>query len=658
MTDQTGSKSKRGTMRFFRDERGNIMPMAAIAMIAMAGMVGGGVDMSRGYMVQNRLQNACDAGVLAGRRAIGDNGFDTAAQTQADNYFYTNFDEAGEGTTSTAFTPVSAEDGNRVDGTASTTMNTAVMKLFGFDSINLSVDCSASMSVGNSDVMMVLDTTGSMSSNLGGQSRMAALQNAMKSFYDTVKAASAGSNARVRYGFVPYSSSINVGSLVYNLNSSYIADEMTIQSLVPQYDEVEVEGDEVIGWEDPVYSTADAGYGDIEVFDWTDHSGSHNRRWKCEDALPNNSSWVNAGSNSSSSNETINGAGQKVLTTTTVQTQVRSSYRCIKRSRRNFWVQVQSQSRQRFSNEYETSDPIHEIITTTEFDGYLYKQVDDVDVSTFKTFASTGAITGDDGETEYSSWNGCIEERETVSTDNFSFSSILGITPSGATDLDIDTPPNTSDDATKWKPMWPEMARRRVVQQYGNYYYTNNLESEHGLDVSYTCPRQAQLLTEMSESAFDTYADSLTPSGNTYHDLGMIWGARLASPTGIFQSNVTAAPANGGSVARHIIFMTDGEMVPNRSILTTYGIERYDRRVTDNGQSEHADRHRARFLAVCQAARAKGMRVWVIAFASALTTNLETCASTDSAFTANNASQLNYAFQEIAKNVGELRVVQ
>ena len=84
------------------DSSGNIMPMSAIALIALAGMIGGGVDVSRAYMVKNRLQNACDAGVLAGRRAVSDQGFDEEAEAQANAYFGTNFDESDEDEVETA----------------------------------------------------------------------------------------------------------------------------------------------------------------------------------------------------------------------------------------------------------------------------------------------------------------------------------------------------------------------------------------------------------------------------------------------------------------------------------------------------------------------------------------------------------------------------
>src|SRR3546814_5778176 len=76
-------------------------------------------------------------------------------------------------------------------------------------------------------------------------------------------------------------------------------------------------------------------------------------------------------------------------------------------------------------------------------------------------------------------------------------------------------------------------------------------------NVPYACPREARLLQVWSSvSTFDDYVDSLTPSGNTYHDIGLLCGARLMSHTGIFASDNAFTP-NGGQIQRILIFMTD-----------------------------------------------------------------------------------------------------
>ncbi|MCB2072461.1 MAG: Tad domain-containing protein [Novosphingobium sp.] len=637
-----------------RSRAGNVLPMAAVGILVSAALVGGGIDMSRAYRVENRLQAACDAAVLAGRKNVSTNGFNSAAQAQADAYFETNFDEGAQEAHDTTFEATSPDNGNTVNGVADTTLDSAVMRIFGFDQFDLEVNCSASMGVGNSDVVMVLDTTGSMGNEADGSSvgygetsRMQDLQAAMKNFYDTLSAATNGTNSRIRYGFVPYSQSINVGQLIYDQNPNYLADSHDYQSRQAIF----------VTWVNPVVTE-----GSYYTDEWSagsnnyGHSKYNSESW-CESNLPSDTDWQDYGSADTDTDTDINGSGQQVETDSIEQRQRRLDYYC------SYWGGKWRPRYRIYYRDYieyteTTSDPVYSNTPPGEFHHWEYKQVT-YDTSTFKTFSSVSTYTGYNGSLETSTWNGCIEERQTVSEPSFSFSTLLGLTPTGADDLDIDSAPDVGDDATKWAPLWQNIAYNRE-NEYGNW--TNVTVSDYGDDVSSVCPHQAQLLAEMTETEFDNYADSLSPSGNTYHDLGMIWGARLSSPDGIFADNVNADPPNGGEVSRHIIFMTDGEMCPKNTTLSAYGIEYHDRRVTDDGGSncggDQANRHSSRFLAVCAAAKAKGIRVWVIAFGTSLTTNLQTCASSSSSYTASSSTQLNTAFQEIANQVGELRLIQ
>src|SRR5690606_28128896 len=72
--------------------------------------------------------------------------------------------------------------------------------------------------------------TGSMAMTNPGdtQPRIAVLRDTIRSFYAQLEA-NRSAGARVRYGFVPYSSNVNVG---YLLRSDWMVDEMTIQARV------------------------------------------------------------------------------------------------------------------------------------------------------------------------------------------------------------------------------------------------------------------------------------------------------------------------------------------------------------------------------------------------------------------------------------------
>jgi hypothetical protein len=112
------------------------------------------------------------------------------------------------------------------------------MQIFGKTNLTFAVTCSATMQTGNVDVTFVLDTTGSMADQPSGftTSKIVALQTAVKNFYSTIATATQNTNARVRYAFVPYSSSVNVGNLLYDLNPNYLVDTYTVQSRVARFE--------------------------------------------------------------------------------------------------------------------------------------------------------------------------------------------------------------------------------------------------------------------------------------------------------------------------------------------------------------------------------------------------------------------------------------
>lgn len=640
--------------RFWKSEDGNVFPMMAVATLVLAALIGGGVDLSRAYLTQNRLQNACDAGVLAGRRAVTTNGFDQSAKDVAADYFDVNFTNVSD-VSGTSFVPTTPDNGNTIVGAASTDLQMTIMNMFGFNSMAIASSCTASMSMGNADVVMVLDVTGSMAwdiSSTDSTDRIVALRGAMKNFYASLDATVSSTNARVRYGFVPYSHTVNVGYLLTNENSNWIADTTRIQSREAQFIDVERDTTEVESYKPPVVTTEDS-VDNYQAGGWSDHSGSWYYSSSCQRNEPNNSAWARDGATSTSTTTYIDGDGNRVTETRTTYPYSRTAYDCYRKSDGRYYVRKRTETIDYHWIEKSTEEPVYKTETIKEFDRYIYKAVD-YDTSQYKLGSSVTTKTGSNGAERNSTWAGCIEERDTVASDSITYSSITGFSPSNLHDLDIDSAP--TNDATRWKPYWPEVTYIRTTSNTN--YVTSASESDYGRYVGSSCPREAQLLTQMTQSEFDTYADSLSPAGSTYHDIGMIWGARLISSTGLFASNVNAAPANGGKVGKHIIFMTDGQMDTTFSGKTARGVEWHDRRVTTDGYTNQDSLHDDRLLAMCSAIKARGVRLWVIAFSTSLTSSLSACASPDSAFTPDTSSALNTAFQEIARDVGELRIVQ
>lgn len=663
--------ARRFAGRLGRDVAGNTLAMMAIAVIPISAMIGSGVDMSRAYLTKSRLQQACDAGALAGRRAMTGATLDSAAKTQADNLFNFNFPAGTMNTTNVVFTPTNTVDpttGNpagQVTATATATMPTTIMRMFGKQEIVLDVACDAKLEVTNTDIMFVLDVTGSMNCAVGvsgdcglveqSSSKLSALRTAVVNFYTTINSAMT-TDARLRIGFVPYSTTVNVG---YLLPSIYFvdADHALYQSR-----------ERVLAGTSTTNSNGSWPANNSSTPTWSGYSGwstVSNTTVSGSSACTTPAMTYSAGTATTGSPNSSTNSSTGVVTTTTDTTRLmtETSYqKTYTSSSKN--CKIESRTRTRTETKTDTS-------TMTPDYNWEYKQWHPT-AGTFADFIAGNAVTTMTGNTTStngpatsisSTWNGCIEERKTVSQTTFT------TIPSTAYDMDIDMVP-TSDQDTKWRPGWGQIIYDRPTAgttrpDVGAQTTDNNSGGGYSKPSgnSLACPKAAQKLQTMTLDQVKQYVNAapyntsvtLKGVGYTYHDVGMIWGARLLSPTGIFASENATAP-NGKPINRHIIFMTDGDMQPNADSYGLYGYEALDGRVGNGTTSDLTSRHNNRFVALCDAARAKNINIWVVAYASSLNTQLTSCADPGKSFTAANDTQLQQQFQTIAQRIARLRL--
>jgi Flp pilus assembly protein TadG len=702
--------------RLRHDQAGNVIAIVGASVIPMLAIIGGTVDMSRGYMVKVRLQQACDAGALAGRHAVGEGVYDANAESRARAMFKSNFPEGYQGASETEFDPSSADQGITVTGTATTKLPTVIMGLFKDDttlkglkkqSMDLTVNCNAKMEVNNSDIMMVLDTTGSMAcpndSNLadctsyfgtygavenqtGKQSRMASLKTATKNFAAILNGAADGTNPssaqkpRVRFGFVPYTHTVNTGKLLYAANPSYILggnpdESWNYNTRRPVYKynvttTVVVPGTPAIPGTPEIPGEVTPSVQTLQFGTYTD---SVVREYFCNQFAANAATVGGYGKTGSGSwtesfrypaDYGYSGSGQNVTKTGDPGAKYTFSFKEWGPSSPSYNVTYSRKSCKRnvirtgpataaipgipatppttteVTTTYETFD---KTVSGTWFDRYEYATLS-WPVSAYVASANPANSPVPDKFTENGAnhrWAGCIEERQTTPAAAFAYDVDAGKIAPNAQDMDIDAEP-TSDQTSKWKPYWPEATWQRA----GNY-------------TQKSCVQEAKLLTKLNNTKFGEYIDALIPDGGTFHDIGTLWGARLSSPDGIFSENVLETPVNSGYVSRHMIIMTDGEQSnSSNSLYTAYGLEGLDGRITGGDLTVGKARHISRFRAICEAVKAKGIRVWFVAFGTTLNTDMTACASPNSSFTSSDATQLNDAFVEIAQNIAELRLAQ
>ena len=164
-------------------------------------------------------------------------------------------------------------------------------------------------------------------------------------------------------------------------------------------------------------------------------------------------------------------------------------------------------------------------------------------------------------------------------------------------------------------------------------------------------------LQEASAAQIASYVDRLSVQGNTYHDIGMIWGGRMLSPNGLFSAQNADEPGN--STSRHMIFLTDGETAPLDISYGAYGIEPLDRRRWRSDSAMTLTQTvENRFSFACEEVKKRNIQVWVISFGTAANPIMEACAGMGRYFVADDATELEETFSEIARRMGELRIVE
>ncbi len=656
-------------MRLYHNQAGNTLAIVAAAILPLAAMIGGGVDISRLYLTKTRLQQACDAGALAGRRSMTGLTWttdgDTSSRGVATKFFNVNFPANQYGTNS-ATVNYSASSAGAVTGNASVVVPMTLMSLFRMPNKTIRATCTADLQLPNTDVMFVLDTTLSMNDVNPGdtQSRIAVLRSAVRSFYTQLEnVRPAGSH--IRYGFVPYSSTVNVGMLLRRdwivdtgWYDSRIANGTTVKDGGTQGDTITSNTTEKIGGSvttgtkfrgssETCTAPARENYSDVYDFpNWSPWSPS-------DSALPRTRERTRTRNGTEYSAKLENGICW--ITPTTYNNLVEKYKQTIS-------------ANPNAGKENADGLNYHWLYQRVGYPMADLKGAGDGNATVSGGRLADLVIANNHGKrtVTWNQTNACIEERATRRSNE-------GNTVARH-DMDVDLIPDRTRPETQWTPYLPGVVYGRsqtnIAAATGWVYSLSNPTSSTSnfatpssdLTQYGACPTYARKLAEIGATTLGTYLDALQPAGFTYHDIGMLWGLRLISREGLFAAEHAAAESSG-RYARNLIFMTDGETDTRIGAYDAWGLSAVARRrtpigsiPTDAAQDAITD---ARLAELCTIAKnQKNITVWVIAFGTTLTSMLSDCASPGRAYQADNADQLTATFSQIASQIAQLRVTR
>jgi von Willebrand factor type A domain len=206
-------------------------------------------------------------------------------------------------------------------------------------------------------------------------------------------------------------------------------------------------------------------------------------------------------------------------------------------------------------------------------------------------------------------------------------------------------------------PLTPQVAQARTCK-----YRSQSPSGGSGPNA--TCTTKPILPLTTNKSAVDGHIDHLAANGSTNIPEGLMWGWRTLSPGQPFaEGRAYTTPKNH----KIIVLMTDGENTyysasnHNKSTYGAFGYAVKNRLGTTYTDSGLRSQMNAKLRTACTNAKAAGVLVYTVAFRleSDPTTQslLRECATApDRYFSASNGAVLITTFQQIARQLNQLRV--
>ncbi len=190
-------------LSYLRLETGALAVAFAMAIPVVFGMAGFSIDISNAYLVKQRLSHAVDAAALAAAASTSSTSTLVELNNFVQQFFRLNYPEDKIGATYDI--DVKVED-NNIIVSASADYETVFATVVGIDNMNIGASSTVTREILGLEVAMVLDVTGSMSTN----NNIATLRTAATNFTNILFASAAYPDS-VKIGLVPFSASVNVG---------------------------------------------------------------------------------------------------------------------------------------------------------------------------------------------------------------------------------------------------------------------------------------------------------------------------------------------------------------------------------------------------------------------------------------------------------------
>jgi len=190
--------------RFRSDRRGAVAVMFALAVIPLMIAAGLAVDLSRAYLVKTRLSHALDAAGLAVGTMRTTTTDTVYLETQFANFVDANYPASQVGSVHDL---TFVDNSGVISVTGKASVDTVFMGIIGVNTITVSANAEIVVETNGLELVMVLDNSGSMSSN----NKMNDMKTASLDLIDILFGSETMPDL-LKVGLVPFDNTVNIGT--------------------------------------------------------------------------------------------------------------------------------------------------------------------------------------------------------------------------------------------------------------------------------------------------------------------------------------------------------------------------------------------------------------------------------------------------------------
>jgi Flp pilus assembly protein TadG len=199
------SKSIRSFLRRLReDRRGTMAAVMAVAAVPIIGLAGVGIDTARGYMLKQRMSQALDAAALAGGRAV----YSPSRDADIQKFYFANIEQGYLGATLQPPAIAVGQNNETITLTATAELPSTFTRVLGVEEMNVQARVVVRRANRGLELVMVLDSTGSMQDD----DKIGKLKSAANNLLDILYGANNDTAEKLYVGVAPYTTAVNIGN--------------------------------------------------------------------------------------------------------------------------------------------------------------------------------------------------------------------------------------------------------------------------------------------------------------------------------------------------------------------------------------------------------------------------------------------------------------